>query len=91
MNTLELLYEIRDKYGLSTIDMARLLDVRDSSMNRWMTGKAYIPDSVVGDLVQVEEKIRRLAAHLLQHPELDEFIHAHFKGAINLLDTTTTQ
>ena len=85
MNTLELLYEIRDKYGLSTIDMARLLDVRDSSMNRWMTGKVYIPDSVVGDLVQIEEEILWLAAYMQKHPELKSFTHAHFKGAINSL------
>lgn len=84
MNTLELLYDIRDKYGLSTIDMARLLDVRDSSMNRWMSGKSDIPDSVIGDLVQIEEDILWLASYLKAHPEID-FTHAHFKAAINSL------
>ena len=88
MNTLELLYDIRDKYGLSTIDMARLLDVRDSSMNRWMTGKVFIPDSVAGDLVQIEEDILWLSAFLLANPQLDKFLYPHFKAAINSLDTT---
>lgn len=85
MNTLELLYEIRDKYGLSTIDMARLLDVRDSSMNRWMTGKVFIPDSIVGDLVQIEEDILWLSNYLKANRDLSMFTHAHFKGAINSL------
>lgn len=90
MNTLELLFEIRDKYGLSTADMARLLDVRDSSMTRWLSGRSDIPDSVVGDLVQIEEDISWLASYLEAHHELDKFTHAHFKAAINSLDTTET-
>lgn len=93
MNTLELLYEIRDKYGLSTIDMARLLGVNDSSMSKWTTGKSTVPPGVFSELVQIEQDILWLASYLEAHPELDSFAHAHFKAAINKLslDTTETQ
>lgn len=91
MNTLDLLFEIRNKYGLSTIDMARLLQVREASVGRWITGKSEIPESVMADLIQIEEDIVYLSSYLFAHPELDNFTHAHFKAAINSLDTTQTQ
>ncbi len=55
METLELLYEIRDRYGLSTTDMARLLDVNDSSMSKWTTGKNRIPNSIHSELLQIDQ------------------------------------
>lgn len=88
MNTLELLFEIRDRYDLSTTDMARLLGVNDSSMSKWTTGKSNVPPGVFTELMQIEQDILWLAAYLEAHPVLDNFTHAHFKAAINSLDTT---
>lgn len=86
MNTLDLLFEIRNKYGLSTIDMARLLEVREASVGKWITGKSEVPESVMADLIQIDEDIAWLASYLLAHPELDHYSHAHFKAAINSLE-----
>lgn len=86
MNILELLYEIRDKYDLSTADMARLLGVSDSSMSKWTTGKSDIPNGIGSELVQIEQDILWLASYLEAHPELDNYTHAHFKAALNSLD-----
>lgn len=81
MTPIDLLFEIRDRYDLSTRDMARLMGVRDTTMEKWCAGKSSPKD--IGELIQLEEDILWLASYLEAHPELDSFTHAHFKAAIN--------
>jgi transcriptional regulator with XRE-family HTH domain len=84
MTPLELLFEIRDRYNLSTRDLAKLMRVRDTTMEKWCAGKGAPSD--LGEVIQIEERILWLAAYLKVRPELDEFNETFFKAAINKLD-----
>lgn len=85
MTSLELLFEIRDKYDLSTLDMAKLLGVRDSTMQKWVSFKQEMPGDIYAELIEIEQEIMWLAAYIKANPDLGDFVHAHFKAAINSL------
>lgn len=85
VTALDLLFEIRDRYGLSTADMGTLLGVSNNSLQRWVTGKSEMPHEIFTELIDIEQDIMWLYAYMKANPDLLTFTHAHFKAAINSL------
>lgn len=82
-SAIDLFFEIRDKYGLSTGDMAKLFGVRDSTIAKWINGQSS-PKDMYGELAQIEEEIEWMISYLKVNPIPYSWVHV--KAAINLLD-----
>jgi transcriptional regulator with XRE-family HTH domain len=90
MNKIEQLIAIRDSAGLTTAELCKLLDVRDTTMTRWMSGEKEIPDSVMDEAVGIEQDVHWVLGLIKEDPVWANMPYRFLKAAQYLLDKETT-
>lgn len=77
------LIEFKNANDLSASDIAVLLGVNTTSVNRWLTGHSIVPEGVYDDLHQIEADIDYVLSFIKAHPELRHISYKIWKIALN--------